>query len=131
MQKTCTGSCHCGRVTFQLRAELGTVIECNCSLCSKKGALWHGSDDAHFAILSGKDDLMAYQFGTMTAKHYFCRHCGVSPFSHPRIAPTAWVVNVRCLDGVDVSSLKIAPFDGQNWEQAAKRFMQDRVRGAV
>ena len=131
MQKTHTGSCHCGRVTFQLRAELGTVVECNCSLCSKKGALWHGTDDAHFEIQTGEDDLVLYQFGTKTAKHYFCRHCGINPFSHPRIAPTAWVVNVRCLDDVDVSSLKIVPFDGRNWERAAQRFVQDRARGAV
>lgn len=130
-QNIYTGSCHCGRVSFRLRAEIGTVIECNCSLCSKKGALWHGSDDAHFEILSGADDLVPYQFGTMTAKHYFCRQCGVNPFSHPRIAPAAWAVNVRCLDGVDVSSLNIVAFDGRNWEHAAQQFMLNRARGAV
>ncbi len=64
MQKTHKGSCHCGRVTFELRAELGAIIECNCSLCSRKGALWHGTDDAHFEILTGEDDLVLYQFGT-------------------------------------------------------------------
>jgi hypothetical protein len=131
MQNMYKGSCHCGRVTFGLRAELGDIIQCNCSLCSRKGALWHGTDDAHFEILTGEDDLVLYQFGTMTAKHYSCRHCGISTFSRPRIAPNAWVVNVRCLEGVDISSLTTHAFDGQNWEQSAQRFMQSRAQGAV
>ncbi len=131
MKNTYKGSCHCGRVTFGLRAEPGAIsgatIECNCSLCSRKGALWFGTDDAHFEILTGEDDLVLYQFGTMTAKHYSCRHCGISTFSRPRIAPSSWVVNIRCVDGIDISSLKIHAFDGQNWEQSAQRFMRSRA----
>ena len=131
MEYTHRGSCHCGRVTFGLRAELSAVIGCNCSLCSRKAALWHGTDDAHFEILSGQDDLVLYQFGTMTAKHYSCRHCGISTFSRPRFAPSAWVVNVRCLEGVDLSSLTVHAFDGQNWEQSARHFMQSQSQGGV
>lgn len=125
------GLCHCGHVTFEFEGDVGTAIECNCSICRMKGAIWHGTDDEHFRILSGEDELGVYQFGTMTAKHYFCRNCGVSPFSHPRIAPARWVVNLRCVEGVDLSSLKIHPFDGQNWEAAAQQFMQARATGAV
>lgn len=125
------GSCHCGRVTFELDGSIGTAVECNCSICRMKGAIWHGTDDAHLRILSGEADLGLYQFGTMTAKHYFCKACGISLFSRPRIAPTRWVVNLRCVDGIDLSSLKIRPFDGQNWESAAQQFMQERAAGAV
>lgn len=125
------GSCHCGRVKFELQGKIGSVVSCNCSLCSLKAALWHGTDDAHFKILAGEDDLLLYQFGTMTARHYSCRHCGVSTFSHPRIAPAAWVVNVRCLDGVDVSRLEVHEFDGRNWKQAAHLFVQGRAQDAV
>jgi hypothetical protein len=130
MQHTYKGSCHCGRVTFGLRGELRNVTACNCSLCARKGALWQGTDDAHFELLTGEDDLVLYQFGTMTAKHYACRHCGISTFSRPRIAPTAWVVNVRCLDGVDIAALEIHTFDGQNWEESAQRFVESRAGGA-
>ncbi len=125
------GSCHCGRVAFEVYGEIDSVLVCNCSLCSLKGALWHGTDDKHFKIISGEDELLLYQFGTMTARHYSCMHCGVSTFSHPRIAPTAWVVNVRCLQGVDPSQLTVDRFDGQNWEVAAQRFMRKRAPGDV
>lgn len=129
--QTHKGSCHCGRVTFEVDGDIGTAIECNCSICHMKGALWHGTDNAHFRILSGEADLGVYQFGTMTAKHYFCKECGISPFSRPRIAPTRWVVNLRCIDGVDLPSLEIRRFDGQNWESAAQQFMQERAAGAA
>ena len=125
------GSCHCGRVTFELRAQLAHIMECNCSLCYRKGALWHGTDDAHFDMVTGENDLVLYQFGTMTAKHYSCRYCGVSTFSRPRIAPNAWVVNVRCLEGVDLSSLTIQAFDGQNWEHSVQQLMGRSTQGAV
>jgi hypothetical protein len=31
------GGCHCGSVRFEFDAELGQVMECNCSICSKTG----------------------------------------------------------------------------------------------
>jgi hypothetical protein len=110
---------------------VGAAVECNCSICRKKGAIWHATDDAHFRILTGEDDLSLYRFGTKTAAHYFCRHCGVSPFSHPRIAPTKWVVNLHCVDAIDLSRLNVLRFDGQNWEKAAQDFMKKRASGAA
>ena len=125
------GSCHCGRITFELYGELTVAVDCNCSLCHRKGALWHATDDAHLRILSGESDLSLYQFHTMTAKHYFCSYCGISVFSRPRIAPAKWVVNLRSVHDVDLSKLEILPFDGQCWEEAAKQYLQKRSASAV
>jgi len=118
------GSCHCGKVVFEFEASSIRAVECNCSICRCKGALWHGVDDAHFRIVSGREHLALYQFGTKTAKHFCCAHCGISTFSNPRIAPDRWAVNLRCVDGIDLASLKVQPFDGQNWEQAAKALLE-------
>jgi hypothetical protein len=118
--QTYRGSCHCGRVTFELDADIRRVTECNCSICRRKGALWHGAADASLRILSGEADLTLYQFGTKTAKHYFCGRCGVSAFSRPRLNPAMWAVNVRCLDGVDPKSLVVSHFDGEHWKEAAQ-----------
>jgi hypothetical protein len=52
----------------------------------------------------------------MTAQHHFCRHCGVAPFLRPRSNPANYMVNIRCLDGVDLESLPIVQFDGRSWE---------------
>ena len=33
------GSCHCGRIAFEVEGELTAAVACNCSICSRKGAL--------------------------------------------------------------------------------------------
>lgn len=126
MHQTLRGSCHCGRVTFELQAKLESVIDCNCSLCRRRGALWHAATESELRIVTGEADLVLYQFNTKTAKHYFCRHCGIHPFIRPRLDPSRWAVNVRCIDGVDLASLRIRSFDGEHWESAAKAFIEQR-----
>ena len=128
MPATHKGSCHCGRVAFEVDGDITGAVECNCSICHKKGALWHAVTEGQFRILTGEAELGLYQFNTMKAKHYFCRQCGVSPFSRPRIDPSIWVVNVRCLEGVDVKALPVLPFDGIHWEDAAKALLAQRQK---
>jgi hypothetical protein len=71
-----------------------------------------------FELISGKDALTTYRFNTGVAQHTFCTTCGIHPFYIPRSDPDKIDVNVRCLDGVDVAALRIAHFDGRNWEDA-------------
>lgn len=121
--KAYRGACHCGRITFEVRAALDYVVECNCSICRRKGALWHPAAEADLRILSGEADLVLYQFNTKTAKHYFCRHCRIHPLTRPRLDPGRWVFNARCIDGIDLASIQVRPFDGQNWEATARRIL--------
>lgn len=126
MSQTYTGSCHCRRVTFEVTGAIKGAVECNCSICSRIGALWHAAAPDQVRILTGEGDLTLYQFNTKVAKHYFCKHCGIHPLSRPRLDPRMWVVNVRCLDGVDVAALPVQRFDGVNWEASAKAFLERR-----
>jgi hypothetical protein len=34
---TYAGSCHCGRVRFRVTAALDGLVDCNCSVCTRKG----------------------------------------------------------------------------------------------
>ena len=116
--KTMEGGCHCGRVRFRVTADLDSVTECNCSMCAKKGTLHLIVPPERFELLSGKDALTTYEFNTRTAKHTFCKVCGIHPFYVPRSDPDKIDVNARCLDGVDVAALKPKSFDGRHWEAA-------------
>ena len=115
-RQTYRGSCHCGRVRFEVTTDLARASQCNCSICTKKAYLHHMVAPEDFRLVSGADDLATYQFGTMTARHHFCRNCGVAPFFRPRANPANYMVNVRCLDGVDLGSLRVEQFDGRSWE---------------
>jgi hypothetical protein len=115
-----TGSCHCGRVRFEAEAEAPrALVACNCSMCAKKGSLYLPSWCVRsLRILAGEEELTAYRFHTRTATHLFCRHCGIHPFHRPRIDPSGWSVNARCLDGFDLEAWPREAFDGRNWERA-------------
>jgi hypothetical protein len=117
------GGCHCGRVRFEVDSEIESVSECNCTVCSKKAYLHWMVPPERFRLLTSRDDLATYTFNTGAAKHYFCRTCGVASFYIPRSDPDKIDVNLRCVEGIDLSSLKISNFDGQNWEQA---FLEER-----
>jgi hypothetical protein len=115
------GSCHCGRVTFEVDATPSALSECNCSLCHRKGSVYlKASEVRSLQILSGESELSVYQFNTNTARHYFCRVCGIHPFHRPRLAPERWSVNSRCLENFDLSAYPRRTFDGQNWERSAR-----------
>lgn len=119
-----SGGCHCGHVRFEIQTDLATAVECNCSVCRKKGALHHRVPPERFNILSGHDALDLYQFGSREAKHWFCKHCGIHSFSNPRAAPDMYSVNIRCLDDYEAlkADIKITQFDGKHWEEAVKTF---------
>jgi hypothetical protein len=113
---TYTGGCHCGRVRFEVTAELTSVTECNCSICTRKGYLHLIVPREQFRLVQGEAELQTYRFGTGVARHHFCRHCGVASFYVPRSHPDHIDVNARCLDGVDVAALPVRRFDGRHWE---------------
>lgn len=113
-----TGGCHCGNVRFEVEAELKDISDCNCSICAKKGFLHLIVNPDKFKLLCGEQELTTYQFHTGTARHTFCKKCGIHSFYIPRSHPDKIDVNVRCLDNVDPGKLTIRKFDGQNWEAA-------------
>jgi arsenate reductase len=53
----------------------------------------------------------------------------VQGFYVPRSDPDKIDVNVRCLDGVDLSRVRVHAFDGSNWEKAMTKKVPWRVEG--
>ena len=99
--QTYRGSCHCGTVVFEIEAEIDHVSVCDCSICCKKGILHYPVLDEHFTLLEGRESLSLYQFGTREASRWFCNNCGIHTFGRPRMDPSRFTVNVRCLDDFD------------------------------
>jgi len=113
------GGCHCGAVRFEVEAPGRVVaLDCNCSLCAMTGFLHLIVPASRFRLVQGRESLATYTFGTQTAKHYFCRTCGIKSFYVPRSNPDGFDVNVRCLDRPP-PELVVEPFDGRNWEASA------------
>ena len=112
------GGCHCGAVRFQVTLRGGELLDCNCSVCRRKGFLHLIVPPEDFTLLSGAEALVEYRFNTRVAVHRFCRVCGVHPFYTPRSHPDQVDVNARCLDGGLPAELPLRTFDGQRWEES-------------
>ncbi len=113
------GGCHCRAVRFE--AEIADppvpALDCNCSVCRMTGFIHIIVSHERFELISGRDALASYRFGSGAADHLFCRTCGVKSFYQPRSHPDSWSVNANCLDAP--VELAVEQFDGRNWEQAA------------
>jgi hypothetical protein len=114
-ETTFLGSCHCGKIRYEVTMALGTVTACNCSMCGRTGTLLAFVPAGQFVLRSGDDALRDYQFGKKHIHHLFCSTCGVKSFARGA-GPDGRemvAVNVRCLDGVDAQSLSVKHFDGR------------------
>jgi hypothetical protein len=110
------GSCHCGAIRFTVEGSFGEVLECNCSLCSRKGSLLWFVPRKDFRLETPEQDVSTYLFNKHIIAHKFCAKCGIGPFAlgkDPKGNEMA-AINVRCLEGIDLSSLKRVPFDGRS-----------------
>ena len=109
-----TGACHCRAVKFKVDLDLSGALQCNCSICSKLGAVWAFAPASQFKLQSGQESLEDYQFGKKTLHHIHCTHCGIETFAEGKMpdgTPTVGI-NLRCLDGVDVTKLSPRQYDG-------------------
>lgn len=113
------GGCHCGRVLWEIDIDPRTekVLDCNCSICRKKGFLHLIVDPSNFRLLAGHDALVEYRFNTGEALHKFCETCGIHSFYVPRSHPDKIDVNARCIQDLSLDQLSIETFDGANWEE--------------
>jgi hypothetical protein len=110
------GGCHCEAVRFRVDVRDHVALDCNCSMCRKKGFLHVIVPASQFHLERGAETLTDYRFGTGTARHLFCTTCGICSYYVPRSHPEGFSVNLRCLDGDVMPQFAIRPFDGQHWE---------------
>lgn len=109
------GSCHCGQIAFEVEGEIPEVISCNCSMCRRKGILMWFVPRAAMTLLTPREKVSTYTFNKHVIKHHFCTTCGIHPFGEgtSSTGQEMAMINVRCLDDVDLSALKINHYDGR------------------
>ena len=117
MRQTYCGGCQCGKVRYEATFELAEVVACNCSLCGRLGSMYAFMAEAQFKLISGESAMTEYQFNKHVIHYLFCSTCGIQSFARGRGGDGANVVavNVRCLDDIDVDSLKVKKIDGRRF----------------
>jgi hypothetical protein len=107
------GSCHCGRVKFEFEAAIDGAVSCNCSICSRKGAILLAAPVDSFRLLTPAGETSSYTFNTHAIAHRFCKTCGIQPFSEHADGRSVYI-NLRCVEGLDLASVPIMAFDGKS-----------------
>jgi hypothetical protein len=110
------GSCHCGKIAFEVEGDLSGAMACNCSICSRKGSLLWFVPRNQLRLLTPEQDLATYTFNKHVINHHFCRTCGIHPFAEgvdPKGNQIA-AVNIRCLDDISLEKIPVQDFDGRS-----------------
>ena len=113
---TYKGSCHCGRVAYEVDGEIDGALACNCSICQRKGSLLWFVPKAQFRLLTDDAAAKAYEFNRHVIKHRFCPECGIHPYADgvdPKGNAMA-AINIRCIEGIELESVPVTHFNGRD-----------------
>ena len=109
------GSCHCGKVAFDVEGEIKGAMDCNCSICQRKGMLMWFVSREKLQLLTPENAAATYTFNKHAIKHRFCPVCGIHPYGEandPKGNAMA-AINIRCLEGITLESIPVQHFDGR------------------
>jgi hypothetical protein len=119
--KTYAGACHCGAVRFRAQLDLAAgASRCNCSICTRTAPTSAMTKPEAFELLTAEGELGRYAWGAKTSTRFFCKTCGVHCFGRGHLAELGGdfvSVNLNCVDGLELTDLKIDHWDGRhdNW----------------
>ncbi len=110
------GSCHCGKVAFEVEAEPGPAVSCNCSICLRKGALLWAVPHDRLRLITDDEELGRYRFNKHAIEHRFCKTCGIQPYAEDTDAGGGRnaYINIRCLGDIDLPTVPVMEFDGRS-----------------
>lgn len=114
-RKPHSAACHCGTVRFRVRLadDFKSIRRCTCSYCRMRGAVAVSASLEDIEFVEGVENLTLYQFNTGTAKHYFCKTCGIYTHHQRRSNPSQFGINVACIEDVSPFDFpEIAVMDG-------------------
>ena len=123
-------SCHCGKIQIELPFIPTIAKDCNCSFCTRVGAVWAYFQAGELRFIS-TDDQSTYSASEGVNLHYFCGTCGIGVWSdtpdwntvsdepenlsEAQIeAPRRHAINLRTVDNLDWSAITIEKVDGRS-----------------
>ncbi len=110
------GSCHCGDIAFEVDGEIESLMECNCSICSRRGyLLWFVSTD-QMNLKTPASAMSTYTFNKHLIKHHFCPTCGCAPigFGADGEGNEMAAINARCVADIDLGAYSVHHYDGRS-----------------
>jgi len=109
-------ACHCGAVRFEISEAPTWVLDCNCTICRRYGALWsyyRGADQAQLVKTPSPEATFTYLWGDRAIAFHHCKTCGCTTHMEamdpwPRMI---FGVNARMMLGLDPASVALRQVD--------------------
>lgn len=112
-------ACHCGAVRFEIAEPPEWVLDCNCTLCRRYGALWtyfRGPDQVKLLMTPAPGTTEAYLWNDRDIAFHRCKICGC--LTHFEAAkeepPVILAVNARMMAGLDPAKVRIRRIDNSH-----------------
>jgi hypothetical protein len=112
-------ACHCGGVRFEIAEPPAWVMDCNCTVCRRYGALWtyfEGDDQTKLLMTPDKDATATYMWGERALAFHFCKTCGCVTHweAMPPYAQLILGINARMMAGLDPSTVTVRRLDNSH-----------------
>jgi hypothetical protein len=112
-----SGTCHCGKCSWRLLGDPGSITACNCTLCRRYGALWaYGHEGETVTVTGPTSSYRRAELEKPYLETLFCPTCacvlawrGLEQEDDGR---RRMAVNVRLAAPEAVLDLRIDQFDG-------------------
>ena len=111
-------TCHCGAVRIGVPRAPDFLVDCNCSICRRNGALWAFYDADSVALGGDPEKTTPYVWGARTICTMHCTVCGCATHWEP-LDPAAGArigINARNFNPRAIAGTRVRKFDGaQTW----------------
>lgn len=105
-------ACHCQAIRLEVDADLGEVLDCNCSTCARAGFLHWYVPWKSVKLLTESRPLSTYVWRYLHEGHHFCATCGTGVY-RSGYRNEVVSLNARIIVGVDPHTLTVRRYDGR------------------
>jgi hypothetical protein len=121
------GSCHCGQVTLTVPARPDYLNECNCSVCTKLGAMWGYYTADQVTVAGAPRAYVRADVAEPSLAFHSCTECGsTTHYTMIEAGPTSRVgVNMRTFDPAWLIGVEQRFGDRRNAPSGERRYYRD------
>jgi hypothetical protein len=106
-------ACHCTAVRFEVASLPDWVLDCNCTICRRYGAIWAYPAPTSVTFVRGAGDTDTYLWGDKMLAFHRCKECGcVTHMAALDTDPPRVVgINVRMIPTLDPATVRLIQKD--------------------
>lgn len=110
-------ACHCTAVRFEISEPPAWVLDCNCTLCRRYGAMWsyyHGDDYAKLLSRPDPDLTDVYLWQDREIAFHRCKVCGCMTHMAAADIGKVFGVNARMMPTLDPAAVTVIQMDNSH-----------------